>query len=542
MALVAQRLLTLVAQPHLLAAVALVVAGCSGGNDGPPSDGAPDQPGDRPRGCLANTVCSGNTVHVCENGVPGIAIELCAPGDLCSNGRCTSQACADAERQQAMVGCLFYTLDLDNVSMDDPQRLLVLLANPGGIGANVALQQRDPGRRWRTIQTIGIPPGGADTFELSDRHLEGGGHGRALAWRLVSDAPITATHLQSDDSNDQSQSSGGTVLLPLHALGTQYMALTYPQINTPKIAAVPGSRGGAGQLAVVATEDGTRVTFKLPSLDLPFDVTLDDGDLYQVYSSLEGQDLSGSEISANRPIAVFSGNIFTSYGRAKEDPSAGVLNTPDMAHEQMIPLRNWARRYVAAWFPPQNTACDRFLGESGVALWRILASQDDTRVSFFARPQVIGLPAGGLSLMRGEVAELVVAGDFLVSADKPVMVGQGMDCEATLSSAIPVDPLLEDSLIALPPNFDHELTLIRKRGAVVTLDGLPVDGVFAPVAEDFEAVRVRFLPCNGPAGACLHRVRGSFGLTLRGMDVFCSYAITVPSWVRCVDAEPGCVN
>ena len=57
---------------------------------------------------------------------------------------------------------------------------------------------------------------------------------------------MTVAQIQSDDVNQDAQSSGGTMLLPVHVLGTHYMVMTYPQEQTPAIAATgrqPERRG-----------------------------------------------------------------------------------------------------------------------------------------------------------------------------------------------------------------------------------------------------------------------------------------------------------
>ena len=51
---------------------------------------------------------------------------------------------------------------------------------------------------------------------------------------------------------------------------------------------------------------------------------------------------------ASKPVAVFAGNITTTYGRT------GInVQSPDMVHEQMPPTAHWSFKYVAAALPPQ---------------------------------------------------------------------------------------------------------------------------------------------------------------------------------------------
>ena len=87
---------------------------------------------------------------------------------------------------------------------------------------------------------------------------------------------------------------------------------------------------------------------------------LGEGEVFQVWSGGDDQDLSGTEISASQPVAVFSGNITTTYGRTGID-----VQSPDMVHEQMPPTAHWSLKYVAAALPPQAKTCDTLLGQRG---------------------------------------------------------------------------------------------------------------------------------------------------------------------------------
>jgi hypothetical protein len=481
-------------------------------------------------------------------------IETCAADLTCGAGRCTSHACADAERDETIKGCLFYGADPDNVTSDDLETTTVLLANPGDGMAMVDLEMREPSQPWLLSEWTMIPPGSASSFVIPDHHLEGGGLGAALAFRIVSDAPITATLIQSDDRAETSRNTGGTVLVPAHALGIDYMVMTYPQIATPQILATSGGRRGAGQVVIVATDSDTTVSFRTsltayagPEGGAPatppghtFNLLLDDGDVYQVFSIADGDDLTGSRLTSNKPIAVFSGNITTMYGRANEG-----VHSPDMALEQMIPVAAWSHNYVAGRLGPQEATCDSIFSGSS-ALWRILAAEDGTLITFMAPPGVGGLPTSGLTLNAGGVTELLVssAGSFVISGSKPILVTQAMDCEGTLSPGIPTDLLLSDYLFSLPANFDHELVIARRADTPIRLDGLPInDSLFLPAGDRFEVARVHIAPCVGAPDRCVHRLAGQFGLTLRGMDVVCSYAVTPQPWMRCDNPDtPGCIK
>jgi hypothetical protein len=144
-----------------------------------------------------------------------------------------------------------------------------------------------------------------------------------------------------------------------------------------------------------------------------------------------------------------------------------------------------------------------------------------------------------VTLEAGQVAELILPGvSFTVRADGPVMVMQGMDCEPSLSLAVPVDRMLTDLSFAVLPTFSQMLDVVRPRGVRVTLDGTPITG-FVP-AGSYEVAQIALPTCSSAVGVCPHRLVGTFGMTLRGMDVVCGYALTMPTWEGCNPVDPMC--
>ncbi len=495
-------------------------------------------------------VCDGPTsVRACLSGKPsGPVLEVCAGGDVCNGGRCLAGACADAEMRRTFEGCLFYTLDVDNTAYDDEKTNTVLFGNPGSGMATVKLEARAPGAPWMMLMMATLPPGGVDTFVLRDNHLEGPGLGVALAYRLVSTLPIVAYHVQSDDSDEDSESSGGTILYPVHALGTAYMPVTYPQ----------KANQDRSQVVIVGTSDGTKVTFtpsatastlagggapaKGPGQSWSF--MLNDGDIYQVYSSKVDSDLTGSDITADKPIAVFSGNISTSYGKTGRN-----IQSADMAHEQVIPVSAWGKSYIGSRLTPQQgsggifgVACDT----SRTSLWRVLAAEDGTEVTFDSPAGSTGVPAMPVTLNRGAFIEIGVTapmngngGDFFVAGSKPILLAQFPACEPALALAVSAEQLLSDFMFITPPIFDHELAIVRKAGSPVSLDGAVVpDTSFVDAGGGFQVARLTVPPCRAMLGSCGHRLRGTeMGVALRGQDTICGYAFSGGMGVRCVN--PG---
>lgn len=531
-----------------LAALGLAAGGCREGASAADAGQGADA---RPLACMNPTVCDGTSVRACRAGQAAEVLQQCAPALACSLGRCTSQGCAEVEEDRpSLLGCAFYTFDLDNVASDDPLPTSVLVTNAGQVAATVTVEQREAGA-WTEMRSFTVAPMHTARFALPESHVEGGGLGASAAFRLTSDLPVSAAHFQSDDSAPGgSTSTGGTLLLPAHVLGRRYRALTYEQTATPRLEETPGARGGAGQLVIVGSVDGTKVTIS-PSQtaalgpgsgapptgpDGKVHLVLDDGDLFTLYSSQDGADLSGTEVSADEPVAVFSGNISTTYG-----VTATGISSPDMAHEQLLPVAAWGTSYVAAQLTPQPGVCDP-LFSPGSSIWTIVADAPDTRVRFQAATGTA--PAPDRTIGVGEAFHFTAPGDFVVTASRPIQIMQGMDCEPSLSSAVPTADWLTDYWFGVLPNFDTMMAIVRLAGQPVYFDGARIeDSLFEAVGGGFDVARIPLGVCPSAQGVCTHHLEGRFGFTMRGMDVLASFALTAPTWPCPGDtALTGCIN
>lgn len=501
--------------------------------------------------CTGTTTCLGtgsNAVYKCDPSHSlGPLIMTCAGEQVCSLGRCVSPACADGELHASLSGCLFYFTILDNVTSDDGKPTLIVVTNPGASPATVTLQVRSAPGAWIDSNPITIAAGGAGSFTTAKIPVVAAGSDvppsePAPARRVVSDTPVTVMMVESDDEDNRASSSSGTMVLPAHSLGTKYMTMSYQQVATAKIDAVAGSRGGAAELAVIATQDNTSLWVYAPSLPpmaMPSPVTLDHaGDVYQLFSDSNLDTQSGTLIASDQKVAVFSGNITTTYGQ-----NVDGLNSPDMAMEQMLPIGSWSESYVAAVLAPQSKTCDSVFPPGVGSFWQVIAADDNAMVTFTAaggKPLPVGLPTVPFPQSKGVPYQYRVEStdDFLVSANVPIMVMQGMDCEPSLSAAISTEAPMDAQVFTLAPNFDHMLAIVRKNnGSAVTLDGRDISAQFSPVANQFDVARVSVPACYGTVGQCVHTLTGAWGMSLRGMDTSSSYATTFPSWMDCVGGD-----
>jgi gliding motility-associated-like protein len=192
-----------------------------------------------------------------------------------------------------------------------------------------------------------MPKAGLDDARLLDEGL----YNRGIS--IVSDVPITAyAHIFAITN------SGATMLFPVGVWGYEYYSLNNRQNYTPT--------GAYTTIMVVADKDNTvvEITPSVPTLggkpaNVPFTVTLNAGDVYQVLGAMqsgsEGYDLTGSIIkslpNANNEchaIGVFTGSSRTALGCGTSTGGSG-----DLFLQQTFPYSAWGKKYFTA---PTSTA------------------------------------------------------------------------------------------------------------------------------------------------------------------------------------------
>jgi len=527
-------------------------------------------------------ICNGLDVHRCTSDeVFDEIVETCETA--CSLGRCTTPACAEAERDDGARGCLFYSAQVDNIDEADSSLMMLLVTNVSDSSANVAVQTRSIFQnRWEDVKPDQVASGGGSRLEVN-RPIQEKGQTPSAAFRIVSDVPISVAQIVNEDRNHDSISTGGTALLPYQTLRHRYLAVTYPAADSADVAARPGSRGGAGMIAIVATEPGSVVTVTPTAAmeiegstvekGVPYSLGLNDGDVLQVFSHDPGGDLTGTLIQGTCPLAVFSGNVFTSYG---QEPSG--WNGADLAIEQLPPEESWGQEYVGAWHAPQ-LACDSFW-TSGAGMWQVVSATDGALVTLDPSPGTVFTSVDGdpfvgqtFKLDRGKSRRFKAAPalkspgivpaptDFVARtiSGHRILLAQWMDCEPSLSFGIDTRFGPDATALELPPGFDQEVLVVRRFGLPMALDGKgmreadfgPPFGSDLPLGTGtFQVARLTTLgvqskpprPCAEPEDNCQHVISGmkGFGISWRGMDIACSYALTFPPRDVCLLSGGHC--
>lgn len=191
--------------------------------------------------------------------------------------------------------------------------------------------------------------------------------------------------------------SDATLLLPTSILGKEYYATCFRQLTN----------GQRSQFMVVATEDSTLIeitpianTTGGQLANVPFNITLQQGEVYQVQSAT---DLTGSKIIAIsnnnetcKKIAVFAGSTFTELG---------CVGSGDNLFEQMYPPNTWGKNFITS---PLKT-------RTGGDLFRVMALSSGTTVTINGVPHLLN---------QLEYHDTLLSVASYYSADKPIVLSQ----------------------------------------------------------------------------------------------------------------------
>ncbi len=431
-------------------------------------------------------------------------------------------SCEDAAAIGSSDGCEFWALDLDN----EPDTGLspnasaapwaLAITNPGTTTASVTIEVNDapPGQplQLSKVKEFTLAPGAIWGEQMPTREVDGSatpGDDKAPgtwlssnAFRITSSAPVAATQFNTATN---SFSNDASMLLPRHALGARYVALGWPAAN-PAVFQMTKGLPDRSYLTIVGVEEGTTVQIKptwrvkaggpvaltapgglIEATLGPFDVlnletdTATTGEVAQGGSKLA--DLSGSTITASKPVAVFVGSErglvpegLSGLGDLPKPPSGGDNCCTDHLEEQLVPLSALGSRFVIPHSPFRST--DGFR-EADVI--RFQAAAEETTLSTNLPP-----PNDSFTLQPGETRDTWSIGDVFVASTKPLLVAQLLVSQAYCSTLLgdpalllvtPVEQHQKVHSIQAPPGWDQvHVTLSVPTEATVTIDGQPMTG------------------------------------------------------------------
>ncbi|HWB82303.1 MAG TPA: IgGFc-binding protein [Nannocystaceae bacterium] len=463
------------------------------------------------------------------------------------------ETCEDAAMSESNQGCEFWAVDLPNAwagingsPAPQDQQFAVVVANVASDKAakvDVFLGASD-----QPVDSAMVMTGEIHEFKLAAQNQAARANTYGgVAYRIESDVPITAYQFNPLDNTVQVFSNDASLLFPTHVLGTDYTAITGDAILLSTDQEPNGDNSGA-YVSIVATEDGTTVdlyaTWGLyPGMDKG--VALNRGEVFtavslgpMTYPGVTGDgNLSGSRIAADKPVAVFSGNVATI------EPNPGQCCADHMEH-QMLPLVAWGHEYTAAPPPgPNGAATDNPAG------YRITGAFDGTSLTYSpSTPPGAPTTIGAYQTVRFQTDQgfTVTSGD----PDKPFALTQFLLSNQAISGfGQPGDP----AMIALPAAAQYEtnyiflvpagytvnyVTAIRQAGTDVTLDGVSVAaGLWKPLGS-LSGVEYEYIHMEVPTGSHAIGSEVPAGIVSVGYSTDVSYGYPGGSGVHTISEPP----
>ncbi|MCA9545946.1 MAG: IgGFc-binding protein, partial [Myxococcales bacterium] len=349
-------------------------------------------------------------------------------------------------------------------------------------------------------------------------------------------------------------SNDASLLVPVHALDTDYRFIGVPtwSINRPSPAG----------LAVVAPTDGIDVTVRLPARGavLPepsgrvrragstLTVRLDAQEvlLLQTDSVFFGAqpDLTGAQIQATAPVAVFSSHQCAFYPE--------LQGACDHVEEQLFPVTSWGEEFVLV--PPVRRAePGGVFGSTEAVYWKIQAQAPGARITLSRPWNQLAAVAPGFqgvpdcaNFLQGDDT-LVLNGEghcefgtmqpVSLTSDTSLMImgiisGQESTGVASAFGARAGDPAIflvpparqyrNDYAFLAPDTYANDfVTVVTAPGNNIGLDGVPLNLADAVAVPGSEVVYKHLSISDGP-----HRLQGDgpFGILVFAFDDFVSYA------------------
>lgn len=473
-------------------------------------------------GCLLctpkATKCEGEVAMACAaDGMSWEVHEACdaVQGVTCNPdvGLCDG-VCALENLQLSYIGCDYYptvTQQHDNYN-SGTKIFAAVVANTTDKEAKITVT-RGP----NAVKEFVVAPNSvvAETLPWIPELTKGKGPTVVVAdgaYRLRSNQPVTVYQynlLYANASNDTS------LLLPVNAWTGDYVVASYPHADNVDF---------PGFYAVVAQADDTTVTL-LPSqtgkkvkagggvaADGTGEIDLNAGDVLEVMTAIGG-DLTGTRVSANRPVQVIAGHKCTQV------PTDVPLC--DHLEEAMFPLEALAKEYIIA--PPVQSPNDA--NEHGQVV-RIIAAEPNTKLTF--KPD------------QGVATDLANAGDFVelvsttarfqVSADKKILVAQYMvgqgggygEQDPSMLLAVATEQYRDNYLFHAPTSWTaNYVDIMLKSGTMVQVDGQAVAGFLKIPMTEYSVAHVKL----SNAGDGNHTLTASqpVGISVYGIQDFGSY-------------------
>lgn len=474
--------------------------------------------------------------------------------------------CDDAADKPSNFGCEFWAVDMDQQdAFNDPASAPWGVAiSPAGFGnteVSIEINLAPPGQPLdlMTVAQLSIGQDEVVPVELPTRELDCGtkpndylSPGTCLssnAFRITSSAPIVVYQFnvfKNAFSNDAS------LLLPTPALGKRYRVVGWPAGHPVKVfdiidrsaVTIVGTAPDTmvyvtptwrikGNPPIAAASPGQQIVVKLGPFDV-LNLETDDGTFQDNAKTIA--DLTGTVITADKPVAVFSGVESTSApGGVLEIPTYPGWTTDDTCcldhlEEQLFPIESLGSSYVITRSPIRSSGNYH---EPDVI--RFVGAAEDSDVT-----TNLPAPFDKFLLKNGEVRTTWADADFVASGTKPFMIAQLQISQEYVQGSITGDPSLtlfppvaqyRDQYRILTPSDDgvwgwqtNYVVLSTPTANVITIDGAPPGGCVVSPAGDVAGTAYESRRC--PVDAGVHALVGDlpFGVVAYGYGPAGSYA------------------
>ncbi len=478
--------------------------------------------------------CAGEISTACKPDGSGYFEEVCdtVNGSTCDqqSGICTGP-CGSAALGDSYIGCNYYSTQSSQivdpmfdfgVSLSNTGSTLAMVTIDGGaltqpvvvavMPQQVVMQKLPWVELLKRCNTPNSPFGCVTESAVA----------RLGAYRIRSNQPITVYQFSPIDyqlNQSLSFTNDASLLLPTNAWTGNYLVATYQawlfQGQTfPGFIAVTASRDNTMvQITTTApTEAGSGAAAFIAGT--PQTVTLNRGDVIQL--TARSGDLTGSRISADKPVEVLAGHHCTQLPHGSE--------ACDHLEDQMFPIEKLATKYVvAANALPSSTQARAFVT-------RVIATAPGTVVQFDP-----ALPQGPVTLAnigdKFEVAPSPI--DRLITSDQKILVAQYMvsqlfppaanSGDPAMALAVPVAQYRRDYQFTAPLSYESNyVNFTALTGTTITLDGAPVAAsAFQAIGNSgYSVARVQL-----SSTSATHRAMsaGPFGISVYGYGQATSY-------------------
>ncbi len=380
------------------------------------------------------------------------------------------------------------------------------------------------------FQTFTTVPGQVTTIELPN----GNNNTQTVELSSTADQQVIrgmAVHIKSDSDvavfglNHKLYSSDAFMGLPNNVLGTEYRTINYNTSN---------NLGDIlpGEFWIVAVNDSTNITITLKDIssigtkpDTPITIQLNQGDAYLVQGSVSdtANDLTGSLIRSDKPIAVFSGHERTAIPDTAINVQGGTSR--DHLVEELVPVAAWGDSAIVVPFATSELS----------DLVRIVCAKDSTQISVNGTLVPKILNAGDFY----EITHLQGATSILTS--KPIEVGQYMHSslgslgdpnvpaygDPALSLVFPMEQFAMNYTIVsiVNPNSFTE-NFVNIVAPADTLANVLIDGAQIETSEFHSIPNTRFAYAQHQITQGSHNLSSTrpFGVTVYALGPVDSYA------------------